>query len=235
MMNQFVLFADWTDLIVPVVVFLVWIINQMVGGKKAAPQPPRPQPRPNVPPPAAGPKPAGQRGLMDEVEQFLREARRAMEQQQQKPAPKPAPPQAVRPQQPRPQQKQKQPRRPEKAAARPPQRLQQHAADRPLDDVDLGGSVARHVEQHLDTTSRFAERAGRLSHLQQQVEHDIGDHVRSKFDHQVGTLATQSATAADATAAPNPAAQIAAMLADPVSIRNAIVLHEILSPPTQRW
>jgi hypothetical protein len=112
--------------------------------------------------------------------------------------------------------------------------LQQHAADRPLDEVELGGSVARHVEQHLDT-SRFAERAGRLSHLQQTVEQDIGAHVRSKFDHQVGTLAKQGAAAGDAAAGPNVAAEIAAMLSDPASIRNAIVLQEILSPPTHRW
>ncbi len=38
-----------------------------------------------------------------------------------------------------------------------------------------------------------------------------------------------------ATAAETPAGQIAAMLADPAGVRQAIVLSEILNRPSDRW
>lgn len=236
--------ADWVDVLIPVVVFLVWLINQIAGAKKAAP-PVRPQPRPNAPPNPAGqpaaPQAGGKRGLMDEVEQFLREARKAMEQQQQaagqraKPAPPPQPRPAAKSKPPR--TKKPQPPATKQVGRLSPTdqpRIQSRLADRQLDEVRLGGSVAQHVQEHLDT-SRFDERAGKLSHLRQRVEQDIGSHVQQVFDHQVGSLAPQAAAPAAAGDAPNPAAQIAAMLRDPAGMRNAIILQEILSPPSHRW
>ena len=257
----FVLFAaEWTDIVVPVVVFVIWIINQISGMKKAG-QPPagrgvvRPQ-QPAGQQPAGQPAAAGQRGLMDEVEQFLKEARKAMEQPKQQ-QPKNLPPQPKPQQQrtPQPAQrsqakgKQKPPKLPkQQTGGRVPlseqSGLRSKLEQRDRDDVERGSSVGEHVRQHLDT-SRFEERAGRLSHLQQKVNQDIGERVHSAFDHRVGTLAEQSGTRTDAQGAamttddsatgPNSVVQIVAMLRDPQSMRNAIILQEILSPPTHRW
>lgn len=228
--------ADWFEVVVPIVVFVIWIINQISGVKKAAGRPPA---RPNAPPAGNAPA-AGQRGLMDEVERFLREARQAMEQQkpgarpqQPQPAAKPgakAKPNVRSPKTPRRKEEKPAPRR----SLAEQTKLQPQAAERELDEIRLGGSVAQHVREHLDT-SRFDERAGKLSHLTQTVEQDIGSHVRGVFDHSVGSLSQQNAAAESTVDAQSSAAQIVAMLRDPAGMRNAIILQEILSPPTHRW
>jgi hypothetical protein len=256
-MNHFPLIAaGWADIIVPVIVFTIWIINQIVGAKRAA-QPPagRGVAKPN--PPAgqpAGANPAGQGGLMDEVERFLKEARQAMDQQKQPPGRNvpPAKPQSRGPQTVPQKQQSKKPPKPPKLPAKQKGRvplseqtsLRSKLEQREREDVERGSSVSEHVQQHLDT-SRFEERAGRLSHLKQTVEQDIGGHIHSSFDHKVGTLGEQAGTRTDAQGAamttddsatgPNSVVQIVAMLRDPQSMRNAIILQEILSPPTHRW
>lgn len=248
--------ADWTDIIVPVVVFVIWLINQIAGVKKGPQAPPgRPAPKPQQPAQPA----AGQRGLMDEVEQFLKDARKAMEQPKQPPArnPPPVPKPQQRPPQPAQRAQQKPQQKPKQKPPKPPKQqaggrvplseqvgLRSKLEQRDREDAERGSTVGDHVRQHLDT-SRFEERAGRLSHLKQTVDRDIGDHVRSAFEHQIGTLGSQSSTRTDAQGAamttddsatgPNSVVQIVAMLRDPQSMRNAIILQEILSPPTHRW
>jgi len=265
---QFALPAvDWQEVVVPLVVFVIWIINQISGANKAK-NPPGPRP---VAGGGANPKQA--KGPLEEVEQFLREARKAMETQQrgqqdrgqqnrgqadrgQQPQPQQAqqrPPQRLVPPQ-KPQQKQqKSPQKPggkkaDKSQQQQPRktlaeqsRLKPQAADRELDEIRLGSSVGRHVQEHLGN-NKFEERAGRLSHIKQSVEQDIGSHVKSVFDHQIGSLAVQRDAVADASAAEgiatdagNPAMEIVAMLGNPHSLRQAIILQEILQPPTHRW
>lgn len=235
--------AQWTEVIVPIVVFVIWIINQIANLNKGKPQGPKPQA--NRPP---LPNPRQNRGPLEEVEQFLRDTRKAMEGQQrgagQQVAP---PPQRQQLQKPKPQQQkqQKQTKKPEKPAPRKSlaeqSRLRPQADEGEWDRATLGGSVAEHVSQHLGG-NKFDERTGRLSQIQKSVEQDIGTHVKGAFDHQVGSLAVQRDAVADSSAAAdvlsdveNPAAQIIAMLRDPQSLRNAIVLQEILQPPTHRW
>jgi hypothetical protein len=235
--------ADWVEVVVPAVVFVIWLINQIAAVKKGGPagRPPARPNAPNAPGQGAAPQAGGQRGLMDEVERFLREARKAMEQPQGgAQQAKQVPPQQRQPKQKQPRQKKASPAA-QKPLGRLPQtdqpRLQSRLSERSLDDVRAGGSVARHVQEHLDT-SRFDERAGKLSHLKQTVEQDIGTHVHDAFEHKVGTLAAQDSGKPPAPIgdeASNPALQIAAMLRDPASMRNAIILQEILSPPTHRW
>jgi hypothetical protein len=234
--------GDWTQVIVPIVVFVIWLINQIANANKGnAPQGPKPQAnRPAIP------NPRQNRGPLEEVEQFLRDARKAMEgQQQQRPAQN-----APRPAQQRPQQRAQTPKPPrlpkqqKKADKSPPRkplseqpRLRPQDSDRELDEIKLGGSVAQHVSEHLGAGSKFDERAGRLSHIQQSVDQDIGAHVKSAFDHQVGSLSQQGGGATlDAPAlGDNPATSILALLRDPQGMRNAIILQEILQPPTHRW
>lgn len=223
--------VDWVKLIIFAVVAIIWLINQLsnVIGNKAQPKKP-----PQVPPgrPNQANPQAGQRGLLDEVEQFLKEARKNVEQAQQtrtKPQP-PAPPPRV-----------KQPKQPKKPKPAPPPPRRTLATEPALDDVERGSSVADHVKRHIDTSrfdsGRFDQRAGNLSRLQQTVDQDIGAHVKSVFDHEIGTLGGGSTLgdAPKAVVAPTPADQLVAMLRDPQGIRNAILMQEILRPPVERW
>lgn len=242
-----VLLADWFTTTIWIVVISIGIINQLLGGDKKK----QAQKRPPPPKPAGGEQPQGAKGLLDEVEKFLQEARKATEQAQNRPTQQPQRPQPRRaPQQDREQQK--------RAAAQRKLQQQRDAAarkaaqdakarqagaladrqfhsrlERSSEEETFQGTVAEHVQQHLDT-SRFAERAGKLSHLQQKVEQDISGHVRSVFDHQVGTLAS-SASTTDASEANMPAEQIAMLLRNPASMRNIFVLQEVLRPPVERW
>lgn len=254
--------GDWIQVVVWAVVIGIGILNQIFGAnnKKKPPQMPR---RPNggggAQGGAVGGAAGGQKTLLDEVEKFLQDARQATARAQNRP-----PQQQQRPeqQQRRPSQvggslpsQQKPPKQPnnkrknqqntgqQKRRDEQPRRLTQADPSRlrpegdELDDIRLGSSVGQHVQEHLGT-SRFDERAGRLSHLRQQVEADIGGHVSSAFDHKVGSLTTGSVAATtsnDTPTGPNQVVELVAMLKDPMSMRNAVLMREILEPPSHRW
>jgi len=258
--------ADWVEIIIPVVVFLIWIINQIAslgrGAKDAPPKPQRPA-APNAGDRGAAQNAPGQRGLMDEVEAFLRDARKAMEEktdprqqqanrpQQQQP---PRPP-AVAPAGQRKGQAKQKPQRGGKTPPPPPPRQGgrvpladqlklKSRLERSTEGAPRSGSIEEHVKQHF-AGGLFDERAGRLSHLQQSAESELAGHVHDAFDDQSGRQKAQTGTRIDAEGAamttddsatgPNSVVQIVAMLRDPQSMRNAIILQEILSPPTHRW
>lgn len=243
--------GDWVTWIVVAVVIVVSFLNQLLtdAAKKKPPQMPR---RPGG---GANPGGGGQKSLLDEVEKFLQEARNQTSQSHQRPQQQ-QPQQEARPQQqmsrslpsqqkpPQQQSKKKQRREQQRREQQQPQRLAESRrsslapeAD-PMEELRGGGTdLSRLSGQHLQT-SRFDERAERLSHLQQTVEADIGSHVQHAFDHRVGSLASAPSTAATAgasTDAMNPALQLIALLGDPNGIRNAVLMHEILEPPTHRW
>ena len=253
--------GDWIQVIVWAVVIGIGILNHVFGAnnKKKPPQIPR---RPNAGAgggAAQGGAAGGQKTLLDEVEKFLQDARQATARAQNRP-----PQQQQRPEQQRPQpqrqvgrslpSQQKQPKQPNNKRKNQQNAGQQRREEQPrrlaqtdrsrlssegdeLDDVRLGSTVGQHVQEHLGT-SRFDERAGRLSHLRQTVEADIGAHVSSAFDHKVGSLATGSAAATtsnDTPTGPNQVVELVAMLKDPMSMRNAILMREILEPPSHRW
>ena len=81
------------------------------------------------------------------------------------------------------------------------------------------------------------------------VGSDIGERTHQrreqqmhrKFDHQVGSLEHEDEivslqnVAAEATQEQAVANEIAAMLRDPKTIRQAIILSEIMNPPSHRW
>jgi hypothetical protein len=147
----------------------------------------------------------------------------------------PPPPQESPPQRPRTRQAQ---------TAAPPVRTQSRSSKpRTIaptqDEWEKSEDVASHVRKHLDT-QEFEQRTGSLGQLA-QLDDTVDEHVEQAFGHEVGTFRDQgvstegdqvveSTEAALATTAA--AAGIAEVLADPASLRNAIILQEILRPPS---
>ncbi len=228
------------DFIVPllfVLVFIISIIGQIMSKWREAQQqaqrraqqqrvPPQQQ-RPDRGPiaqqrpvqrPAAPPKPAAAGGkdpLKDEISEFLRRAAQRRSGAPTQPAPRPgAPPAAApisrSPQRPRPAQK---PVTAEIAEPRPapiaaqPRRI----GAKPVGTAGLGRDV-------------------------DMADERMKQHLQSVFSHHVGTLdLTQTEAAKVAAAAPTAAVGLAAMLQDPLALRQAIVLTEIFNRPEHRW
>jgi hypothetical protein len=61
--------------------------------------------------------------------------------------------------------------------------------------------------------------------------------LKARFDHALGSLAGSVNPVAEEQVAhvDSPAQQIAAMLANPVGVRQAMIVNEILSRPSDRW
>src|SRR5690606_36715629 len=94
-------------------------------------------------------------------------------------------------------------------------------------------SVAEHVQKHLDRRT-FENRAAQLTKVD-QVDKQMQEHLTQAFDHELSTLAarTQASEVAAAAAAAATASRVTAggvftMLNDPISLRNAVLLQEIL-------
>ncbi len=130
-----------------------------------------------------------------------------------------------------------QPPRKKKTTVRPAERPALSSAPSASDDPwEKPEPVASHVRRHLDTQG-FEQRTGSLGQLS-QLDTEVDDHVQQVFDHTVGSISDEgAATEAEerATAAPEmvtaSAAGIAYVLSDPESLRNAIVLQEVLRRP----
>ncbi len=103
-----------------------------------------------------------------------------------------------------------------------------------------GISVSEHVQKHLDTRS-FEQRASHMTKVD-QADEQLQQHLNRAFDHEVGTLAAEAkakqaaeAAATAATASKITAGGVAALLKDRNSVRNAIIMQEILRRPEERW
>lgn len=232
MMTHFVFFAagpgDWISIIIPLVVAIIWALNQ-VFGKLGQPQnPPR---RVGAPPPPR-PQPAK---VDEEIENFLRRAaqQRAGQQQPQRPASSPAPPAPAAPR-----------TLVERAAVlpsttrRPSDLVQVEMVEEEDEGAGMKGlTVSEHVQRHLDTRS-FEARASHLTKVD-QADEQMDKHLHQTFDHEVGTLAAQvqqakqtaAAAATAATSSKVTAGGVYALLKDRNSLRNAIILQEILRRP----
>ncbi|MBC8352192.1 MAG: hypothetical protein H8E66_09385 [Planctomycetes bacterium] len=104
-------------------------------------------------------------------------------------------------------------------------------------------SVAEHVQDHM----RSGVHDERLSHLGENVgraDDRMEDHLHEYFEHDLGQLGAKTAAAADSSLdddSPGQQREIAKptnyfeLLANPDSIRQAIILNEILMRPTDRW
>jgi hypothetical protein len=222
------LFADagfWLSILFPLVVFIVWVLNQAIG---RVAQPQNPQRRPLAPQ-----QPRPQQKVDDEIEAFLRRAAQQRGQAQRPPATAPAQPAAPRTLVPR------------SDAADAARRAAAEAVV-PVEMVDEEGpagmrgvSVSEHVQRHLDTRG-FQQRASTITKVD-QADEELEERLHQAFDHQVGTLASRAeakqaaaAASAAATATKVTASGVYAMLRDPNSLRNAIILQEILRRPEER-
>jgi hypothetical protein len=123
---------------------------------------------------------------------------------------------------------------------------QQQSGSKPVEQREARSAVVPRKRKTL--AERADERAAarsksiaqQVSHLGQRIvaeDQQFDVQLKAKFDHTVGTLAGTAVSSAELTPVERetPASQIAAMLASPEGVRQAIVLNEILQRPTDRW
>ena len=222
-----------------IIIVIGWIVRsiatQVAEKPVARPRPPQPQPGlPRQPRPQAPVQPAAQRPLdpAEEVAEFLRQAqsRRSGAPSQ---APMPLPKPAVRPAAgPPPSRGQRKPSKPApRPAARTPLAPQNAPSDR---KGELGQGVGRHVQEHL-STEEFAQRASRPTNV--AVAEDANEaRLKQVFSHRVGTLGDVTMPPPDdAPVLRQPVLNLAALLADGNSLRQMIVVNEVLRRPEERW
>ena len=202
--------------LVKVVLILLFIVIPAIGqilAKMKQAQPPGGGVRP---PKLPMPAPAGNVG--DEIEEFMRRAAQRRDKKGARPSAKrqPAPEEPVR---------------------------AEVVAERPV-----GGQVTEHIKKYLDQ-SEFSRRTSQLGGEVAQADRQIDQRLHQKFDHAVSRLAGvpgEAAIAPVAIAATDLAASIsdlpvtspaglALLLTNPDSLRQAIVLNEILHRPEERW
>jgi hypothetical protein len=110
-------------------------------------------------------------------------------------------------------------------------------------------SVAEHVRDRFDRPQFGRVGSAGLGKEAAQADEKAGERLREKFGHQVSRLAgvsgeaaampvaTEPTVPADRIAAPPAvsAASMAALLANPGTLRQAILVSEILHRPEERW
>jgi hypothetical protein len=162
----------------------------------------------------------------DEIDAFLKRAAQARSAGR---------PQPVRPAQTRP------------AQARGP--VEKPVQAEVLADVPVGGKIGKQVENDLDTRE-FNQRETRLGSEVAAADKQIDERLHQVFDHHVSKLELLPGEAATAPVAVSPmelteqslldipatfATGLTDLLADPDSVRQAIVMNEILQRPESRW
>ena len=191
----------------PLLFVLFWIVSQVVTLiRRVAGDGGRPGPAPVVPRRPPRPADDARESLERQIEEFLKVSRGDRER---RPAAKPVAPQP-------------EPRRP-----RPPR-----PAPRPATPM-----AASRVPPPLPTSSpRLSDR-----HLQPLGEagDDIAEHVDSAFAHDLRHRVAPSSAAAAVTGSAasggTSAADLAAALRDPATLRRLVLVREVLERPVGRW
>jgi hypothetical protein len=234
---QDVLFA-----LVPIVFFVIYVLNHLLSAKGNQQQqrnvpkrPPQRGERPMRPAPPQAGQPQGPAAQLNaEIEQFLKRAgqrrgEKAPAQQQQRSTRTAGPPPA--------------PKAPPKV---PVTARREAPREQPIDVMPIEShrlsTVAESVAQHLDQR-KFSQRAEHLAEEVAHADEQMEAHLEQVFSHQVGTLGAGGsrslAPSTDAPAKPAAAASRAAAYAQLLGTRQgmkqAIVLQEILARPEQRW
>ena len=142
---------------------------------------------------------------------------------------------------------------PQRGAPRPPVRPApaMRPAAEPVVDAEileaepLGAGVSQHVAQHLDASGMRQHTAQLGSEVREETQ-KLQSEVREKFTHKLGRLAATAQpvtlpSAASAPAPPRPTIapprvqEITQLLRNPTSVRQAMVINEILTRPEHRW
>lgn len=101
--------------------------------------------------------------------------------------------------------------------------------------AEMGDGVSRHVAQHLRGPEQIAERTRHLGAEVDLADDKLESRLHQTFDHQLGQLkktASTSAATPHATAAPEVTVnELLRMLRSADSIRDAVVMAEILRRP----
>lgn len=194
-------FGDWVGAIVFIVITAASLLNQAL---QKTGKPARPARRPGAPPSDAA----------DEIRKFLERAAQ--------------------------QQRQKQKERPPLTEARTDTRDVILTAE-PVpttDDIALGGSVSEHVQRHLGSDHR-APITSKVSSADEQLEF----HLHDVFDHRLGKISREelvpieqgtdakSMRPEEETKPADPrnlAREIALSMKNPASVRQAVIISEIL-------
>jgi hypothetical protein len=175
--------------------------------------------------------------MKDEVEEFLRRVAqmRAQAEQQGK---------GQQPRQER-QQPARQPRKPPAARPAPQPRPARSLASLPTTPVDVeivdaelaetADRFGQRIQSDLRETEQIAEHSRHLGEEVDGADSKMQTHLHKVFDHQLGQLKSSSVETAlvtgDRTAAELLLEQIRRMLCSPQSIRDAIIMSEILRRP----
>jgi hypothetical protein len=242
--------------LVGLIALVFWVIQRIIEATKEA----GPQGRPAGQPPQAqaappgAPRPAGQQAdpLRGQVEEFLRRAGQGQQPNQGG---------AAAPRRPAAQAQEIEvllddealaERRPARQPLRPREE-KPAAASRPAASAKVPGiqrTQRRPVtpRERKSLAERSSERAAaraealaqKVSHLGKRVieeDQQFDVQLKAKFDHTVGTLAGQTVASSELVPVESTTAagQIAAMLANPDGVRQAIILNEILRRPMDRW
>jgi len=219
--SSFVLLADgeWVGIVIFAVIAAVRFLAYLVGGNKQQQPGKAARPRANPPRPARppqAPQPQGGGGKQrEEIEEFLR--RVAARRQG-------APVQDVEvlaPQKP--------------AAGKGPITVAEV-----VEEFPAGQTVDAHVRQHMDTT-KYDQRAADMAHEVDTADEEMDEHLHEVFDHDVGLLKSSGQKAKRVVDAgptgtpPQRAASVVGHLNDTASIRDAIIVSEVLRRPVERW
>jgi len=119
----------------------------------------------------------------------------------------------------------------------------------PVEDPGIltGQDVGQHVSQHINTAD-FGERISHLGEVIDNADERMEAHMHDYFEHALGDLGATTSRASDSTldddGAPQgspgaikkrPPFNFRKLLRSPSSIRDAIVLSEILRRPEDNW
>lgn len=102
------------------------------------------------------------------------------------------------------------------------------------------GQVDKHVKTHINER-KFDKREANLGQQVAKTGNKLNQHLHQVFDHHVGNLGDALGTAGEppeVTTAEAPSLFITGLfdlLSNPDSLRQAIVLNEILRRPDERW
>jgi len=176
--------------------------------------------------------------MSDEIAEFLRRAaqRRAEQMQQQLE-------QQRRAAQPQYQPPPTAPTRPQPLTPRPPVEAEIIDEDEPMPRRPALSTLSQKVSQNLDTRE-FAARAERLGDATEQADERMESHLHQAFDHRMGSISAGTRSImADVTPEIDDEmrARVAqhhpllSLLRQPQSVRNAIILSELLQRPEQNW